>query len=173
MPRGGMDPFHLLIVPIACIGTRQHLTLSMLRSVMITEIKHYVDAISDMHRYEEAVDKLFEKLNCTSIKFERYCNYSNATVYGRNESLFWLTRFIRSSKGKDHLVAHMVPIPYSRAHSVRTTPQSTWSMPSTLCRWWESSTSMRWNTEENSTYYRLMAENLLKELELLTWYIGR
>lgn len=72
MPRGGMDPYHLLIVPIACICSRQLLSPSA-KCNYSDERSHlyYVGTIADMNRYDEAVDDLFKKLKCTSIKFER------------------------------------------------------------------------------------------------------
>lgn len=67
-----MDPFHLLIVPIACLAYRQLFSASIIPSMQRLKGLNFVDTISDMNRYEEAVDKLFDTLNCTSIKFERF-----------------------------------------------------------------------------------------------------
>ena len=67
-----MDPFHLLIVPIACLASRQLFSASIIPSMQRLKGLNFVDTISDMNRYEEAVDKLFDTLNCTSIKFERF-----------------------------------------------------------------------------------------------------
>jgi Protein similar to CwfJ C-terminus 1 len=56
MPRGGMHCHHVLIIPIACVPSRVHMSPA---------------AKVDLQKYEFALQSMFQENDCVSLRFER------------------------------------------------------------------------------------------------------
>jgi RNA recognition motif-containing protein len=74
LPKGGVHPFHCMIIPIECIPSQLHMSSSCRQ---------------EFERFKTGVGQLFEKNGFAMLSFERA---------------------VRSSKGRDHMQVHLVPI---------------------------------------------------------------
>jgi hypothetical protein len=75
LPRGAVTPQHVLIAPIDCVPSRVHLAAA---------------AKAEMIRFQDIVEKMFQKNGAVSLRFERA---------------------LRTKGSRDHMQAHMIPLP--------------------------------------------------------------
>ena len=66
LPRGGMHDYHVLIIPIACIPSRIHMSDA---------------AKEDLSKYEMGLQKLYESNNASPLRFERSIRTKGICVF--------------------------------------------------------------------------------------------
>ena len=87
LPRGGVNDFHALIVPIECVPSRIHLS---------------TDAKAEIKRYEQALENFYAQQQCNTLRFERAIRtkgrdhmQEHLIPVPRNSSISSLTAFLQ------------------------------------------------------------------------------